>query len=218
MKVEYRIVPITYNVKYICFLFFFILSFNTTAQNYLMKDQHSSFHTGVQISYNTFENHYAVLPGYTFNGRLTVGFDIGKTKDLVNKINSTVFRPNVSLLILKQNNDELPISFDLNLGYQYNYVSQIIFNVRSVQFGGGIYHEISPLENVKIIPAVLFEGNKITSGPNAQFQQSVVLSYGVQTSIVWNKYYLTPKFQVTDGISTISVKLGLIFSSFVEEE
>ena len=129
-----------------------------------------------------------------------------------------MLRPNISFLILKQNNEELPISFDLNLGYQYNYVSQIIFNVRSVQLGGGVYHEISPLENVKIIPAVLFEGNKITSGPNAQFQQSIAFSYGAQTSIVWNKYYITPKVLVTDGVTTIGVKLGMLFSSFVEEE
>ena len=116
-------------------------------------------------------------------------------------------------MILKQGKEGPPISFDVNAAYQYNYVSQITFNARSVQFGAGIYHEVSPLENVKIIPALFFEGNKATAGPNPRFQESVALSYGVQTSILWNKYYITPKYIHFDGVSTISVKLGIIFSS-----
>jgi len=208
---------ITQHKNYLFVVLLILFQYNSKGQNYLMQDQHSSFHTGVQISYNSFENYYAVLPGYTFNGRLTLGFDLGKTKDFVNKINSTVFRPNASFLILKQGIKGPPISFDVNVAYQYNYVSQIIFNARSVQFGAGVYHEISPLENVKIIPAVFFEGNKATSGPNPRFQESVALSYGVQTSILWNNYYITPKYILFDGVSTISVKLGILFSAFNSE-
>jgi len=191
----------------------FLFQIKSKGQNYLMEDQTGGFHAGVQISYNSFENYYAVLPGYTFKGKLTLGFDIGKTKDLVNRINSTVFRPNASYLILKQSDEGLPISFDLNVGYQYNYVTQIEFNARSVQFGAGIYHEINPIENVKIVPAVFFEGNKPTAGPNPQFLQTVSLSYGTQVSLTWNNYYITPKYILNEGISTISVKLGLLFSS-----
>lgn len=186
---------------------------NVKGQNYLMDDATSSFHAGVQISYNSFENYYALLPGYTFNGRLTLGFDIGKTQDVVNKLNSTVFRPSISYLLLKQNNENQPISVDLNVGYQYNYVSQIIFNTRSFQFGAGVYHEINPLENVKVIPAILFEGNKPTFGPNPQFLQTVALSFGAQTTITWNNYYLTPKYLLNDGISTITVKIGMVFNA-----
>lgn len=199
--------------KYLLLSLFILPSICVKGQNYLMEDGHSSYHAGVQISRNTFENHYAVLPGYTYKGRLTVGFDLGKTKDVVNKINSTVFRPNISYLILKQSEDGPPASFDINVGYQYNYVSQLTFNTRSVQFGAGLYHQISPLENVKIIPAIFFEGNKATSGPNPLFQESVFFSYGIQASIVWNNFYITPKFILFDGITTLGVKLGMIFES-----
>jgi len=179
-----------------------------------MEDGHSSYHAGAQISYNTFENHYAILPGYTYKGRLTVGFDFGKTRDIVNKVNSTVFRPNISYLILKQSEDGPPVSLDLNAGYQYNYVSQLNFNARSVQFGAGLYHQITPLENVKIIPAIFFEGNKATTGPNPLFQESVFISYGFQTSIVWNNFYITPKFIIFDGVTTVGAKVGMIFTPF----
>lgn len=211
-------IPWPISLKSLIIVLFICTQYNSKGQNYLMADGHSSLHTGVQISYNSFENYYAALLGYTFNGRLSLGFDLGKTKDLVNKINSTVFRPNASFLILKQGTEGPPISFDVNVAYQYNYVSQIIFNARSVQFGAGIYHEISPLDNVKIIPAVFFEGNKATAGPNPRFQESVALSYGIQTSILWNKYYITPKYLLFDGVSTISVKLGIIFSAFNTDE
>ncbi len=200
-------------IKYIFPSVLILLPFSGQSQNYIIQGQQTSFHSGVQIAYNSFENHYAVLPGYTFNGRLTVGFDIGKTKDRINKINSTVLRPNVSYLILKQSTEGPPISFDLNAGYQFNYVSQIAFNARSVQFGFGIHHQISPLENVRIIPAILVEGNKATTGLNPRFDESVFLSYGLQASIVWNNYYITPKYLLFDGISTIGVKLGIVFSN-----
>ena len=131
----------------------------------------------------------------------------------MNKINSTFLRPYLQYLIIKQNPDGSPVSVDLNIGYQYNYVTQVIFNARSVRFGAGVYHEISPLGNVKIIPALLFEGKKATSGPNTQFRESIVLSYGAQTSLVWNNYNLTPKFLISEGVVTISATLGLIFSS-----
>ena len=122
------------------------------SQNYLMDEGEQGLHSSVQISYNSFENYYALQPGYTFDGKLTIGFDIGQNVDRVNKLNSTVLRPNVSYLILKQS-DELPFSVDLNAAYQYSYVSQVIFNARAIQFGAGIYHEISPIENVKLLPA-----------------------------------------------------------------
>jgi len=192
----------------VCFLM--ILQVNAFGQNYLMDDQESGFHMGVQISQNSFENYYALLPGYTFDGRLTLGLDVGKTKDMVNGINSTVLRPNVSYLILKQGEEGPPVSFDINAAYQFNYVDQVVFNSRSVQFGVGIFHQITPLEDVKIIPAVIVEGNKTTTGLNPRFDESVFMSYGAQVSIAWNNFYITPKFTSFDGVSTVGVKLGMI--------
>ena len=195
-------------------IFFFTITTSSYGQNYIMDDDQTGFHAGVQISFNTFENYYAILPGYTFDGRLTLGLDVGKTKDMVNFINSTAIRPNVSYLLIKQQEDEYPISLEVNMGYQYNYVTRFDFNARSVQFGLGAYHEIKPLDNVKIIPALLIEGNKTTTGLNPRFDESVFFSYGVQTTIVWNNYYITPKLISFDGVSTVGVKLGMIFSGY----
>lgn len=193
------------------FVILMAFQFAAKGQNYFMLNDQSGAHANAEIAYNSFENFYAIYPGYTFNGRLTLGLGIGKNKDVVNKINSTLFRPYVSYLIIKQNEEYFPVSIDLNIGYQYNYVTQVIFNSRSVLFGGGIFHEITPLGNVKIIPAVVVNGSKPTSGPNTQFRETVVMSYGVQTSLVWNDYNLTPKFSLSEGIATISANLGIIF-------
>ncbi|MDF1696661.1 MAG: hypothetical protein P1U56_12545 [Saprospiraceae bacterium] len=181
-----------------------------------MADQQDGLHSSVQISYSTFENYYALQPGYTFDGRLSFGLDVGKTVDLVNSLNSTVLRPNVSYLLVKQEKDRYPVSIDLNVAYQFNYVSQVVFNARAVQFGAGIYHEISPFENVKIIPSAFFNGSKITAGPTRRLE-GLVYSYGAQTSIMWeNKYYLTPKISFQEGINTITIKMGMILSSSID--
>ena len=190
-----------------------LIQIDAFGQNYLMSDNHSGLHAGAQFSYNTFERHYAFLPGYTFDGRLTLGFDLGKTNDVVTKTNSTVLRPNISYLLVKQGIEGPPVSIDLNAGYQYNWLPQIQFNARSVQFGAGIFHEINPIENVKVIPSFFFEGNKSTTGVNPTFDEGVTVLFGAQVSIVWNQYYLTPKYFSFDGISTITVKLGMIFSA-----
>lgn len=199
--------------KSLLFGFCMLLPVITDAQNYLMENEQSGLHLGTQISRNSFENQYGLLPGYTYEGRLSMGIDIGKSKDLLNGINSTIIRPNISYLILKQNAESMPISFDLNAGYQINYVSQIAFNSRSVQFGLGIYHEIVPLDRVKLIPAIFVEGNKSTTGLNPRFDESVFMSYGVQASILVDNFYITPRFLYFDGITTIGVKFGIIFSS-----
>lgn len=178
-----------------------------------MSEDHNGMHAGAEIAFNTFENFYGIYPGYTFNGRFTIGLGLGKNKDIVNKINSTFLRPFASYLLIKQNPDGLPVSVDLNIGYQYNYVTQLIYNARSVLFGGGVYHELSPMGDVKIIPALLVEGEKSTSSPNTQFRETIVMSYGAQTSLVWNNYNFTPKFLISEGVVTISATLGIIFSS-----
>jgi len=183
-----------------------------------MQDGHSSYHAAAQIAYNTFENYYALLPGYTYKGRLTVGFDIGKARDVVNAINTTILRPNASYLILKQGEEGPPISFDVNLAYQFNYLVEVNADARSVQFGIGLYHQYSPLDNVSIIPGILVEGNKATTGLNPGFEESVFLSYGAQATILWNNYYITPKVVSFDGVATIGVKVGMIFSNFYSDE
>lgn len=194
---------------------FLLLTFQFTSkgQNFMMSENQTGLHAGAEIAFNSFENFYAIYPGYTLNGRLTFGFGLGKNKDIVNKINSTFLRPYVSYLLIKQSPDNSPVSIDLNLGYQYNYVQQLIFNTSSVLFGTGIYHEIAPLGDVKIIPAVLCEGRKETSGPNTQFRENIVLSYGAQTSLIWNNYNLTPQVMISESVVTISATLGMFFSS-----
>ena len=196
-------------------IFFLVILFSPSlllGQNYLMDNDQDGLHSSVQISYNSFENYYALQPGYTFDGRLTFGFDIGQNVDRVNKLNSTVLRPNVSYLVLKQS-EELPLSVDINAAYQYNYVSQVIFNARAIQFGAGVFHEISPIEDVKLIPAVFVQGSKYTEGP-LRLEDDLIFAYGIETSILWDDtYYLVPQITFQEGINTISLQAGMFFGT-----
>ncbi|MEM9544678.1 MAG: hypothetical protein AAGA77_01825 [Bacteroidota bacterium] len=196
----------------------FLNPFQLQSQNYLMDAGHSSYHAGAVIEYNTFENYYALLPGYTYKGRLTVGFDIGKNDDLVNGFNSTVLRPNAGFLVFKQGADNSPISVNINMAYQVNYLLDLDVSANTVQFGMGFYKEYVPLENVRVIPGIVIEGNKANNDINPNFEDSVFFSYGVQTTILWNNYYITPKVESFDGVITLGAKVGMIFSSFYPED
>jgi len=198
-------------IAFVACIILLVKPVSTYGQNILMSDGIDSWHAGAEFAYNTFETFYAIQPGYTFDDRLTLGFALGKNNDVVNKINSTLFRPSISYLLVKQSEESLPISIELNGAYQFDYVNQVMFNTQSILFGGGIYHEIDAVEGVKIIPGAIIGGRRAISGPNIRFRESAVLSYGLQASLLWNTYYLTPRLTVQDGVSTISATVGLIF-------
>ena len=193
--------------------FSFILTTHSIAQNYVMESDQTAFHGSAELGRNSFENFYGFFPGYTFDGRLTFSLGLGKNRDLAAKVNSTFIRPMASYMILKQNDESLPISFEINAGYQYNYVQQLIFNSNAFLFGGGIYHEIVRSETIKLIPAVIVNALKPDDGLNNRYRDNLVWSYGVQTTLLANNFYVTPKVTFFDGLVTITGTVGYIFVS-----
>ena len=162
--------------KFLFLSIIFSIPFQSQGQNFLMDDGHSSYHAGAIIEYNTFENYYALLPGYTYKGRFTIGFDIGKNEDVVNGFNSTVLRPHASYMVFKQSADQSPFSLNINLAYQLNYLLDLDASASTIQFGMGIYREYTPLNNVRVIPGIVIEGNKANNDINPDFEDSVFFS------------------------------------------
>ena len=194
-------------------LIFSFVAYSSFAQNYVMDHGESGFHGSVQLTRGNFESLLAIQPGYTWNGVLTAGIDFGKGTDKIVNLSLNIVRPNVNYLIVKQKNEGLPVSINLEAAYQYNILPATSFNSRSIQLGGTLYHEISiqdgPL-GVKLIPyAGLIAVNTISRN-GLQTETGVGVVYDAGISVVWEDVYIEPKFFINDGNISYSLKVGYI--------
>lgn len=187
-----------------------IVSFANTAkaQNFLIPNDHSRFHAGAQLTTSTFENIVALLPGYTYDGKLTLGVDIGKGNDKLNFLKSTIIRPHIGYLLIKQDGDKFPVSINVEAAYQYNILTTTSEHTRSVQLGIGIFYELPLLEELKIIPFVSFFGSKVTVNALAEGETFI---YKGGFNLVWQNYYITPSYLRNNGLAAISLNVGLLF-------
>ena len=201
-------------------LIFFVVLLNTmlsfesvSAQNYLIQSGSSSFHGSVQLTSGNFENTLAIQPGYTYNGRLTAGIDLGKGTDKIRNLTLNIVRPNLNYLIIKQSEDISPVSINLEIAYQYNILPTTPANSRSVQFGGTLYHTISVNDgnlSLSLIPqAGLLAVNTISKNMS-QVETGVGIVYNAGITVQWQKVYFEPKFFVNEGNISYSLKVGYI--------
>lgn len=197
-------------MKYLMFTFLLALSTRGLAQNYLITDERSTFHGSVLLSTSNFENIVAILPGYTVKGRLTFGFDFGKAKDKLNKLNSTIIRPNINYLIIKQDNGGLPFSLSAEAGYQYNILQTTTFNSRTIQFGANLYHELDIDQEFRLIPLVSVRSNKTTLKNNIVQQGSSTISYSIGITMMWQQIYFEPRFVKNDGLTALALRVGYV--------
>ncbi|MFT6333866.1 MAG: hypothetical protein ACI86M_001558 [Saprospiraceae bacterium] len=193
---------------------FSLLSFNSaSAQNYLMLAEDIGLHGSVQLTRGNFENILAIQPGYTWNGRLTAGIDLGKGTDKIRSLTLNIVRPNLNYLIIKQTEDGTPVSINLETAYQYNLLPSTPFSSRSIQFGGTLFHTISikdNIENFSLIPQVGLLAVKTNARNGFQVESGVVIVYNAGITVQWQKVYFEPTFFVNDGNISYSLKVGYI--------
>ena len=197
-----------------------MLSFESaTAQNYLMLNEDSGFHGSAQLTRGNFESTLAIQPGYTWNGRLTAGIDLGKGTDKIRNLSLNIVRPNLNYLIVKQMENSSPVSINLEIAYQYNLLPTTTANSRSVQFGGTLYHTISVEDNaisLSLIPqAGLIAVNTISKN-GFQSESGVGIVYNAGITVQWQKVYFEPKFFVNDGNISYSLKVGYVLRRNIE--
>ncbi|MFT4533955.1 MAG: hypothetical protein ACJA1A_003031 [Saprospiraceae bacterium] len=186
---------------------------SASAQNYLIQNDSSGFHGSVQLTSGNFENILAIQPGYTWNGRLTAGIDLGKGTDKIRNLTLNIVRPNLNYLIIKQSESISPVSINLEVAYQYNILPTTPANSRSVQFGGSLYHTILVNDSnvsISLIPqAGLIAVNTISKNMS-QVDTGIGIVYNAGITVQWQKVYFEPKFFVNQGNVSYSLKVGYI--------
>lgn len=182
-------------------------------QNYVMERESEGFHGTVQLTRGNFENLLAIQAGYTWNGIITAGLDFGKGTDRIRQLSLNIIRPNINYLIVKQSNERLPISINIEAAYQYNILPATSFNSQSLQYGGTVYHEISikdKLIGVKIIPhAGLIAENNISRN-GFQTDTRVNIIYNAGFTVLWESVYFEPKFFINDGNVSYGLAIGYV--------
>jgi len=194
-------------------LLLFLTTSQSFSQNYVMDLDSSGFHGSVQLRSGNFENTIAIQPGYTWNGVLTAGIDFGKGTDKIRKLSLNIVRPNLNYLIIKQDEEGLPISINLETAYQYNILPATSFNSRSIQFGGTLYHEISIQDHslgIKLIPQAGMLAVNTLSRNGIQTESAVEIVYNAGITVLWESVYFEPKFFVNDGNISYSLKVGYV--------
>lgn len=193
-------------------IFFLFFSFSLQSQNYLFEQGQSGFGIGGQLT--SFEGSTLIgfLPSYTINGKLNLGLTIG-FEDGDGDLNSTAIRPNASFLILKQGEDNNPVSVGLNSALQYNTFSNID-DFTSITYGLGatIHHEIKAHETIKVIPGFALGWNRINfyfDGDKLDDDSAIV--YGILGTVAFNQFYVEPSLFFSEGNSQFSFLLGYIF-------
>jgi len=175
-----------------------------------MSHDHSGFHGSALLSTGTFEDALALSPGYTIDGRITAGVDFGKGKDKINKINSTLLRPHLSFLILKQNEENMPISLNLKAGYLVNILPTTSFNSSSLQLSTELYHAFSVQDDVKVIPHAGLLGNKPLSINGTTNEEGISITTNAGLTVQWQSIYFDTGLLIGNGNRAFSLLVGYI--------
>lgn len=186
-----------------------LFSISLFSQNILFDQGQSGFHASAQFTSHDGSTLFGLAPGYTSNGKLTFGILIGTESN--DDINSTVVKPFLSYLLVKQGENDMPISVSADIGYQYNTFSDLDLTAGTVGINAGIYHRIEASDIVAIIPGGTVGWSRTTFNLNNNTTSDSGITYGLQASVLINQFYFTPYLTFSSGDSIFSLLLGYIF-------
>lgn len=194
-------------------LFFIIISVTSYSQNYLFDVNSSGFSIGGQLTSTDGSTLFAVFPAYTSNGKLSVGLGIGYESNNRIDVHSSAIKPNFSYLVMKQGENENPVSVALNGSYQFNTFSKPKGQTAStIGFGGSFHHKIQVSETVQIIPGAAVGWNRVSVRRDGAYSgDDSGIVYGLLGTLKYKKLYFEPAIYFRDGNSIINLSAGLIF-------
>jgi hypothetical protein len=193
---------------------FILLTFtgcNVFAQNYLFEPNSSGFHIAGQVSTSSTSTILGIRPGYTFNGKITIGLVVGSENITDLNLNSTAIRPYLDFLALKQDRD-IPLSLNLGVHYQYNSFPKIpglTFN--TIGFSVNALHSFDVGGNTQLIPGIGIGWDKTTVSLVGYSGNVSSIGFGLSTAVKFNNFYLEPLVSFQKGGTQITLSVGVIF-------
>lgn len=195
--------------------FIFILLFfkggNVFAQNYLFEPNSSRFHIAGQVGTSPGSTLLSIRPGYTFNGKTTIGLVVGSENITDLNLNSTAIRPYLDFLAIKQDWD-VPMSINLGVHYQYNSFPKIPgLTFSTIGFSINALHSFDVGANTQLIPSIGIGWDKTTVSLVGYLGNVSSIGFGISTAAKFNNYYLEPLVSFQNGGTQFSLSVGVIF-------
>lgn len=196
------------------FVVLLILFFTQTvkSQNYFLSEGQNGFH----LNLTSIPNIQGLLGlglegGYTYNGRLTTTVGIngfGSTNG--SGVTGYCTNLNFNYLILKQFDDNLPITFGPILNLEHSGIDGTQLDI--VSYGAEIFHEFEMFD-LFIRPGFAAMGNNLIRTTDREFKDPRFgMSYRTSLAFIANGYYTVINYTFTPGnTGLISYGAGTFF-------
>ncbi|MBI5215789.1 MAG: hypothetical protein HY960_08555 [Ignavibacteriae bacterium] len=176
---------------------------------------------------------YNFSGGFVFDGTFDFGLSLGaldpEATYFGSTLNATTFAAKFSFFPLKQDNDSIPLSISLHIGYdQTDYSSEVLDRTNTTlssnifSFGGTMYRDLKVRGDVKFQPFFRLSNHRATysdaypriNSNASETENYFVAGFGmsVMTRISHDALlYATPELTVSKHPNLFSLRAGLIF-------
>ena len=192
-------------------VFLGLTQINLISQNYLFGSKSSGLHIAGLLGSSRGSTILGIRPGYTFTGKLTMGLVVGSENISDLDLNTTVIRPYIDFLALKQGENDVPISLNLGIHYQHNSFTKVpglIFN--TFGFSLNVLHAFELNQNTNIIPSLGVGWDKKTVSLSGYSGNVNAVSFGLSTAAKFNNLYLEPLISFYKGGTQFGLSIGII--------
>lgn len=184
------------------------------SQNYLYNKGSSGFHIAGQLGASSGSILLGIRPGYTFGGIVTLGMVLGSEHLSDVDINSTAIRPYIDYLVLKQGENDVPVSLNLWVHYQYNSFPKLTgLSINTIGFSLNILHTIEAGNSAIIVPSIGVAWDRSTLNLLGITASENSIGIGLSTAAKFNNLYIEPLVSLMKGGTQFGLSIGVILSN-----
>ncbi len=196
------------------FIFLIIASIHGSiySQNYLFESGSSGFHIAGQVGTSRSSTILAISPGYTMNSKLTFGLTIGTENVSDLDLNSTIIRPYLDVMPLKQGENGSLASINLGVHYQYNSFPKFLdLSINTIGFSINVLHSIELSRYNQIIPSIGLSWDRSTLNLLGITGSTNNLGINLSSAFKFNTMYVQPFLSISKGGTILSLSFGVMF-------
>src|SRR5690606_17327625 len=184
-----------------------LMTITSFAQNDYFDTDQSGFSLTGQISSYESSTLLGIGGGYTSEGKITIGINLGIEESREYNLTSTLARPYLSFRVVRQGENNSPLNISMGIAYQHNTFKSLELTAGTINFSLGASHRISSTSKLVVIPVAGIGYNRTIINTDLQWfsnRQSGV-GFTVGTSLLFNKFHITPTLSFADGNSNFNL-------------
>ncbi|HMR89893.1 MAG TPA: hypothetical protein PKD51_17145 [Saprospiraceae bacterium] len=190
-------------------LFLLLTAIFSYSQNYLFNENQSGLNfTGRLSSFDNIDV-FGFNAGFTINSRLTLGVDLELRHSEIYD-NKRSFSPYLNCLLVRQNNQNRPITINLHSYYKNLKNTDYDASKNSFGLGLGFYRSYNLKSNIVIIPGGTLEWSSGSLDLYGDEYAESNIVYGLNISGKFNNFYLTPGVLFTNGKQIFEIDFGIL--------